>query len=435
MDIIILVSLLIFTLFITGGVPIAFSFLSATIFLVIVKDYDPSFLMSVGFSSLNSVTLLTLPFFIATGYLVTGGSIANRLIDFVNTMVGSMRGGLGVVAVLVSCIFGAISGAAASSVIAIGTVMIPKMEEHGYPRGYSAALISSSAVLSTMIPPSLAMILYAFVTNQSVAACFLATIGPALFLAAAFSIANVVMVRKMPSVKTDPELDLKIKVQNFKKKGRLALGALFLPIMILGGIYGGIMTPTEAAAAAVFYTLIMSMAVYREMSFGKAALLLRSSVATTGTLMIMMFFAAILARIFTMEQVPQQIATSLLSLSSEPIIILLLINLFLILVGMVIDELSAILLVTPLLFPITLELGIHPVHFAAIVGTNLGLGMMTPPMAGILFIGARTAGVTIDKMMKPTFVLIIFCSIPAILLTTFVPDLSLFLPKLAGFIK
>ena len=261
MDLIILASLVIFTVLIFSGVPIPFGFLVSTIFLTITKGIDPSFLLPVGFAKMNSVTLLSLPFFIATGYIVTGGSIARRLIDLVNVMVGRMTGGLGVVAVVVSCVFGAISGAAASSVIAIGTIMIPQMEEHGYPRGYSAALISSAAVLSTMIPPSLAMIMYAFVTGQSVAACFLATIGPGLFLATLFCIINVFMVRKMPSVEVLPKKPFDEQMKLVGTKTRSAFGAILLPVMILGGIYGGIMTPTEAAAAAVFYSIVMSVVI------------------------------------------------------------------------------------------------------------------------------------------------------------------------------
>lgn len=434
MDLMILSALLIFTLLIFTGVPIPFGFLAATIFLTVTKGIEPSFLLPVGFANMNSVTLLSLPFFIATGYLVTGGSIAHRLIDFVRVFVGRMSGGLGMVAVIVSCVFGAISGAAASSVIAIGTIMIPQMEKHGYPRGYSAALISSSAVLSTMIPPSLAMIMYAFVTGQSVAACFLATIGPAVLLAGLFCVINVFMVRNMTGIEVPPKRDFGGHLSLAREKSKAAFGAILLPVMILGGIYGGIMTPTEAAATAVVYAIVLGGIIYREMKLGKIMFLLRSSAVATGTMLLMTFFASILSRIFTMEQVPQQIADVLLSVTTNKLLLLLLINLFLICIGMIMDELSGILMVTPLLYPVILKLGIHPIHFAAILGTNLGMGMMIPPMAGILYIGARTGNVTIDKMMRPAFLLILFGSIPAILLTTFWEPLSLYLPTLAGLI-
>ncbi len=432
MDLIILASLLIFTLLIFSGVPIPFGFLGATVFIVIIKGYNPDFLLPAGFASFNSVTLLTLPFFIAVGYLVTAGSIARRLIDFANAIFGRIHGGLGVVAIAVSCVFGAISGAAASSVVAIGTTMIPQMEKHGYPRGYSAALISSASVLATMIPPSLAMIMFAFVTGQSVAASFLATVGPAIILATVFSILNLIMVRKIPTVEKPVKLSWKEAAVDIRDKTRPAIGALFLPVVILGGIYGGIMTPTEAAAVAVFYVLFLSLIVYRDMKTKDIFLALRASVTSSGTMIAMTFFAALLGRLYTMEQVPQQVSESLLTLSTDKVMVLLLINLLLIITGMVMDELSAILLVTPLLYPVVLELGIHPIHFAAIIGTNLGMGMMTPPMAGIMYIGARVGKVTIDKMFKTSMILILFGSIPVILLTTFWPPLSLFLPKLLG---
>lgn len=435
MDLIIIASLAIFTLLIFSGVPIAFGFLGATVFVAAAKDYNPDFLLPAGFASFNSVTLLTLPFFIAVGYLVTAGSVASRLIDLANAVFGRVRGGLGIVAIVVSCVFGAISGAAASSVIAIGTTMIPQMEKHGYPRGYSAALISSAAVLATMIPPSLAMIMFAFVTGQSVAACFLATVGPAIVLAGLFSLLNVIMVRRLPDVKPPAPMSFKDVALDLRDKTKPAIGAIMLPVVILGGIYGGIMTPTEAAAVAVFYVAFLSLVVYRDMSFTQMLVALRSSVASTGTMIVMTFFAALLGRLYTMEQVPLQVSEVLLSLSSNPLALLLLINLLLIITGMVMDELSAILLVTPLLYPVVLKLGIHPIQFAAIIGTNLGMGMMTPPMAGIMYVGARVGRVTIDKMFKTSMILILFGSIPVILLTTYWAPLSLALPQLLGVVR
>lgn len=432
MDMMIILSLVIFCFLIFAGTPIPFGFLGAVVFLVVVKDYDPDFLLPAGFSKFSSVTLLTLPFFIAVGYLVTAGSIATRLIRVANSIFGRIHGGLGVVAIVVSCIFGAISGAAASSVVAIGTTMIPQMEKQGYPRGYSAALISSAAVLATMIPPSLAMIMFAFVTGQSVAAAFLATVGPAVLLATMFSILNLFMVRKIPTIEKPIKLSFDKVIRNIGNESKSALGAIMLPIVILGGIYGGVVTPTEAAAVAVFYVICLSYFVYRDMSLNEILLSLRASVSSTGTMILMTFFAALLGRLYVMEQVPQQVSDSLLTLSSEKIIILLLINLLLIFTGMIMDELSGILLVTPLLYPVVLELGIHPIHFAAIIGTNLGMGMMTPPMAGIMYIGARVGKVTIDKMFKTSMILIFFGSIPVILVTTFWPPLSLYLPRLLG---
>ena len=435
MDMIILASLLIFTLLIFSGVPIALGFLGATVFVAVTKDYDPDFLLPAGFAAFNSVTLLTLPFFIAVGYLVTAGSVASRLITLADAVFGRVRGGLGIVAIVVSCVFGAISGAAASSVIAIGTTMIPQMEKQGYPRGYSAALISSAAVLATMIPPSLAMIMFAFVTGQSVAACFLATVGPAVVLATLFSLLNVVMVRRMPGVISPKPMSFKGIATDLRDRTKPAIGAIMLPVVILGGIYGGIMTPTEAAAVAGFYVIFLSLVVYRDMSLKQMVIALRASVASTGTMIVMTFFAALLGRLYTMEQVPNQVSDVLLSLSSDPLVLLLLINLLLIITGMVMDELSAILLVTPLLFPVVLQLGVHPIQFAAIIGTNLGMGMMTPPMAGIMYVGARVGRVTIDKMIGTSMILILFGSIPVILLVTFWPPLSLALPQLLGVVR
>ena len=435
MDIIIILSLVLFVILIFSGIPLPVSSLGATIFLVILKGYNPNFLFSAGFFSLNSVTLLAMPFFVAAGYIIAGGSIASRLVNFINVFVGRIKGGLGVVAVFVCLIFGAVSGAAASSIIAIGTIMIPQMEKQGYPRGYSTALISSASVLSTMIPPSLAMIIFAFITGNSVAACFLATVGPAILISIFFSVANIIMVRNIPTIVTPPKASIKEIVKDFGIQGRKAVLAFSLPVIILGGIYGGIMTPTEAAAFAVLYAIILSVFIYREMSFGKMMLLLRSSACASGTMMIMLFFAAMLTRLYTMEQVPQQMSSFLFSISSNKIILMLLINLLLIATGMIVDEFTGILLVTPILYPFILKLGINPIHFAAIIGVNLGMGMMTPPMAGMMYIGARVGKVTIDKMFKTSMILIFFCSIPVLIVTTFWPPLSLFIPRLLGFVR
>lgn len=436
MDWIIAGSLLLFAILIFCGVPIPFGFLASVLFLAITKGFDLALLLPVGFTSLNSVTLLSMPFFIALGYVVTGGSIARRLLDLANAFVGRIPGGLGVVACVTSAIFGAISGAAASSVIAIGTIMIPEMERHGYPRGYAAALVSASAVLSTLIPPSITMIMYAFVTGQSVAACFLSTMIPGLILTFMFSAVNVYLVKtRIPTVQIEPQISFHEKLSLIREKMKPAIGGIILPVIILGGIYGGIMTPTEAAAVGVAYTLFLSLFVYREISFGKALLFLRASVSDSGTMMIMTFFAAILSRMFAMEEVPQLVSAMMLSVSNNKYILLMVINVFLVFVGMIVDAISGILLVTPLLYPVILKMGVHPVHFAAIIGVNLGMGMLTPPMAGILYIGAKTAKVTVDKMIKPIMIFIVTCYLPVVILTTYWEPLSLFLPRVMGIIR
>jgi len=434
LDVSIIVSILIFVLLMLVGFPIAYSFAAATAYIVIACGNNPVSLLVKGFWGLNSEILLALPFFIALGYLVAGGSASNRLINFVDSILGRLRGGLGVASVFASAIFGAISGAAAASVTAIGTIMIPQMEARGYPRGYSAALISSVAVLSTMIPPSIAMILFAFVSSQSVAACFLATIGPAVILMVLFSGINIFMVRKMPVAVSSTNRGLREELRMFQNSTKRALPTLLLPVIILGGIYGGIATPTEAAAISVLYLILLSTVVHRDQKLGDVLLSLRSSCSITGANMILVFFAVMLSHLYTMEMVPQQIATLLLGLTSNKILLLALVNVFLIIVGMLMLEQVGVIIATPLLLPLMLEMGIHPIHFAAIIGTNLGMGMMTPPVAGILYLGARIGNVSIDKMIKPTLIFILFASIPTVIVTTYWPNLSLFLPRLAGFI-
>ena len=429
-----LMSLIILTVVMMSGVPIPFAFLSAIIFLVAIRGYDTSFLLPAGFAKLNSTILLALPFFVALGYIVSKGSIATRLINLINALVGRVTGGLGIASVVTSATFGAVSGAASSSVIAIGKIMIPSMEKYGYPRGYSTALISSAAVLSTLIPPSLAMIMFAYVTRQSVAACFLATVGPGLVLTVLFSIVNVFMVRKIPTIVRPPKLNRRETLSTLYKNSKAALGALALPVIILGGIYGGIMTPTEAAAVSVVYSFFLSMFIYRDLRLSEALLALRACCAVSGTMMLITFFALILSRLFIMEQMPQQIAALVLSVTTNKILILFVVNIFLIFIGMIMTEGSAVVLIPPILLPTMIQIGVHPIHFAAIIGVNLGMGMMTPPVAVVMYIGARIGNVTIDQMIKPALILILFASIPVILITTYWPELSLFLPRIAGFL-
>jgi C4-dicarboxylate transporter DctM subunit len=430
-DLTIPVSLVILIGLVMLGVPIPFAFFAALVFLVATHHYDSSFLLPCGFAKLNSVILLAIPLFIGMGAVIAEGSIAERLVDLVTAMAGRIPASLGIASVVVSSVFGSISGAAVSSIVCIGKVMIPQMEAHGYSRGYSTALISSAAVLSTLIPPSMPMILFAYTTQQSVAACFLATLIPGIILTALFSIANVFLSKKMP-IREEPKLNIKDRLHKVGHNTKRAAAPLVLPFIILGGIYGGVMTPTEAAAMGLLYVIFVSTFIYREVSVSKMLVTLRACCSTSGSVLLITFFAVMLSRIYTMEQVPQQIASMLLGITTNKVMILLLVNLFLVIIGLLMDEMSGILLTAPLLFPVMTAIGVHPVHLAAILGCNLGMGMMTPPVAIILYVGAHVGGVTIDKMMKTVFILILFCSLPVILLTTFWPGLSLFLPGLAG---
>ncbi|WP_298450540.1 TRAP transporter large permease [uncultured Marinobacter sp.] len=416
------------------GVPVPICFATAVLLLFIVGDFgSASFLVSAGFSQASSVILLAIPLYIIAGNIMSHGGIANRLVDFAESFVGRFRGGLGIVVVLTTAVFGAISGMASSAVAAIGTTLIPRMVEKGYDRGYAATLVSCSAVLALLIPPSASMILYGWVSGTSITAAFLAPVVPAILLITLFCILNWFMTRYMP-VHTEEALPAEAWLADIGKKGRRASLGLMMPVIILGCIYGGITTPTEAAAIAVVYAVPVSILVYREMGWKGLYEQLWRSGQITGVLLMLVFFASMLARMLTMQSVPQMLLSGFTAISDNPVILLLLVNAFLLLVGMLMDDASGILLATPLLMPVINELGIDPVQFAAIIATNLGMGLITPPTAPILYLGALTGKTPLSTMLKPTMVFLLLAYLPVVLLTTFLPALSLTLPRflLAG---
>ena len=424
MDVLLLVTLMIL------GVPVALTFVAAAVFLVVFGDYgSTTFLITSGFSKVSSVVLLAIPLYILAGAIMTQGGIALRLLEFADAFFGRFRSGLGFVVVVTTAVFGAISGMASSAVAAIGSITIPRMVEQGYDRGYATALVSCSAVLALLIPPSASMILFGWVTSTSIAACFLAPVIPALLLISLFGFWNVVLTKKM-NIKVAPKLDFKQSVDNVFVKTKRAGFGLAMPLIILGFIYGGITTPTEAAAVAVVYSLPIAFWVYKDLTIRSFYDAVWKAAQITSVLMLVIFCANMLARVLTMEDVPQQILGAMLAVSENPIVLLLIVNVFLLLVGMFMEDVSGILLAAPLLLPVVNEAGVHPVHFAAIVGTNLGMGLITPPTAPILYFGTLIGNTTLAAVLKPTLVFVFLAYFPVVLVTTFVPELSLWLPRL-----
>ena len=424
MDVLLLVTLMIL------GVPVALTFVAAAVFLVVFGDYgSTTFLITSGFSKVSSVVLLAIPLYILAGAIMTQGGIALRLLEFADAFFGRFRSGLGFVVVVTTAVFGAISGMASSAVAAIGSITIPRMVEQGYDRGYATALVSCSAVLALLIPPSASMILFGWVTSTSIAACFLAPVIPALLLISLFGFWNVVLTKKM-NIKVAPKLDFKQSVDNVFVKTKRAGFGLAMPLIILGFIYGGITTPTEAAAVAVVYSLPIAFWVYKDLTIRSFYDAVWKAAQITSVLMLVIFCANMLARVLTMEDVPQQILGAMLAVSENPIVLLLIVNVFLLLVGMFMEDVSGILLAAPLLLPVVNEAGVHPVHFAAIVGTNLGMGLITPPTAPILYFGTLIGETTLAAVLKPTLVFVFLAYFPVVLVTTFVPELSLWLPRL-----
>ena len=420
--------ILVVLLFIGVLAPLCFA--AAALFLFVVGDFNnANFLVSSGFTKLSSLILLAIPLYIFAGGLMTEGKIATRLIDLAESMMSRVKGGLGIVVIFSTAIFGAISGMSTAAVAAIGSIMIPKMVERGYDRGYATALVAASSVLALLIPPSSSMILYGWVTNTSITAMFLAPIIPALLLIGCFSVLNYFLTRKMTLIELPPTTLKEGALDVWFKTKRAAFG-LAMPVIILGCIYGGITTPTEAAAIAVVYSIPVAVFIYRGLDFKSFASVAWKTGQIAAVLMILVFFSSMLARVWTMENVPQTVLEFMLGISDNKIILLLLINLFLLVIGMFLDDISGVLLASPMLLPVAISLGIDPVHFGAIIGVNLGMGLITPPTAPILYFAGLIGNTTLPKMVGYTMILIIFGYIPVLMLTTFIPSLSLFLPEL-----
>jgi len=401
----------------------------------IVYDFSFSFLLPGGYYALNSLTLLSVPFFIMAGSLMSSSGIAERLTDFAQAFLGRMRGGMGAATIVACAIFGAISGTCSSAVACIGGIMIPRLEKLGYPRYYSVALVGCASVLGQLIPPSVPMILYAWVTQQSVAACFLATVIPGILTTLLMCVVNWFEVKKMDTVTIEPQIPFSQKIQLIGGATKKGVWSLLMPVIILGGIYGGITTPTESAAIAVFYGILVGFLIHRELTPKVLGRALVDSSTTTGVCVLMLFFVSILAKVYTMQRIPQQLADFMMGISDNKTVLLLLVNVFLLVIGMLMDDFSGTMLSAPLLLPLMVAIGVHPVHFAAIMGTNLGLGNVTPPCAPILYLAGRIGGASIDEYFKPALKFMVFAQVPVIVLTTYIPALSLWLPRLVMGIK
>src|SRR5699024_10001123 len=420
--------ILILTLII--GVPVSFAFLATTVYIIFSLGYDTSFLIPFGFSQMNNFLLLALPLFIMIGGIMDKGRIADKLIEFAELFVQKIKASLGIVVIFSCAIFGSISGSSVAALMAIGQIMSPKLKESGYPKGYSAALLSSASVLGMLIPPSTIMILFAWAGNQSVLASFLSTVIPGVILIILLNIINVVLMRKENIKKPNAINSTETMPVKFRKRTIAASPGLALPIIVLGSIYGGFMTPTEAAAVAVLYAIPVGFWVYKGLTKDNFLTVMKETAITTGVIMLMIYGTSLLSRMMVMEDIPNRLTDILLSVSENKFIILLMINLFLILMAMLIDDISGVLLLTPILLPVAVNIGVDPVHFAAILAVNLGMGNITPPTAPLLYFGSQVGKVSITEMIKPTIIMIIFAWLPTLMITTYLPELSLFLPKL-----
>ena len=407
------------------GVPIAFVLVgSSALALVADGGTNLSIIIQRMFSGTGSFTLLAIPFFVLAGNLMSAGGISRRLVNLCNSVLGHIPGGLAMVAVATCAFFAARSGSSAATAAAVGAIIIPEMLKHKYDRNFAAATIASSAELGVIIPPSIGLIQYGVAAEQSIGELFMAGFLPGLFICATLMAVAHILAKKQGFIPTEKSTGAE-KVQSFKE----AILAILMPVIILGGIYSGFFTPTEAAVVAVFYGLVVGVFVYREIKIQDLGKIFYDSVITMATVCLIMSASTIFGWILAREQVPQALAQTFLSISSSKYVFLILINIMLLIVGCFCEAGAAMVILAPLLAPIAQTLGIDLIHFGIIMMTNLAIGMMTPPVGVNLYVVCDSAKVKIEGMMK--YLMIYFgVLVVDLMIVTFVPPLSLLIPGL-----
>jgi C4-dicarboxylate transporter, DctM subunit len=405
------------------SVPIAFALGLAALPYFLEKKLPLIAIPQVIFDSLDSFVLLAVPLYVLAGRLMMTGGVARRLVEFAVSLVGVLRGGLAAATVLTSMLFATISGSSAATAAAIGSTLIPEMEKKGYPRPFAAAVVASSGELGVIIPPSVPMVIYAVITGLSITDLFLAGILPGLLIGFSLIIA-IVIVSTLKGYGERDAFTLRTYVLGIGAATKRASLSLVMPFIILGGIYGGVFTPTEAAVVAVAYALILGCFVYREIAFRDLPKIFAESAFTSAVVMVIVGFAFVFAYAMALMQAPQQIAGAIRGVSSDPMVFLLIVNLFLFVVGMFMETFAALIILAPVLAPVATQLGIDPVHFGLIMIVNLAIGMVTPPVGVNLFVACGIANVTMEQLMRP---LLVFLGVLIVnmLIITYVPWLSL----------
>ncbi len=425
----ILVLVLSFICLLAIGTPVAWSIaISSLLTLMVSIPIIPAattISQRIG-TGLDSFALLAIPLFILSGELMNKGGIAHRLIAFAKTLVGSLPGGLALINIISAMLMGAIAGSAMAAASAMGSILGPEMEKEGYSREFGAAVNITAATTGLVIPPSNVLIVYSLASGgASIAALFLAGYIPGI-LTGLF----LMIVASFWAKKKGYKVGKKSTIREILKTFIEALPSLFMLVVVIGGIITGIFTATEASAIAVLYSFLLGL-IYKEITFPKMPQILLDSAATTAIVMLLIGASMSMSWALSYENIPQEISSGLLSLSDNPIVILLIINLLLLFVGIFMDMTPAVLIFTPIFLPVVTALGLDPVHFGIIMVLNLCIGLCTPPVGSVLFVGVGIAKTSIEKVIKPLLPLFI-AMIFALFLVTYFPELSLWLPRQFG---
>ncbi len=421
-----------FLLFLFLGLPVFFGMLAAPGIMLALngQERDLALLYRNVYNGMDSFPLMAVPFFMLAGELMNKGGITMRLVEFAQAMMGHLRGGLAHVNILSSMLFAGLSGSAVADTSALGSMLIPAMEKQGYTRRFAAAITAASSVIGPIIPPSGIMIIYAYVMGESVAALFLAGIVPGILV----GVGLMAMVGFMANRYKFP---VAAKRATWREKGRAFLKAFFpllTPVIILGGILLGVFTPTEAAAVAVLYALLIGLFVLRTLKLRDLPGILKRAATTSSVVLLLVGAAMAFKTVVSLSHTPEMLADFILNLTENPLLLLFLINILLFIVGMFLDAGPAIIILGPILGPIFMSLGVDPVHFAIIMSVNLTVGLATPPMGLVLFVASSVSGERVQTIAK-TILPFLAVEVVVIFLITYFPAISLTIPKLTGFVQ
>ncbi|MGF1659676.1 MAG: TRAP transporter large permease [Rubrimonas sp.] len=406
-----------------AGVPIALALGMAALPTLIERGIPLIALPQVVFDSLDSFALMALPLYVLAGKLMQHGGIADRLVGFAIAVVGWLPGGLAAAVVLTSMLFATISGSSAATAAAIGSVLVPQLERQRYPRPFSASVVASSGELGVILPPSVPMVIFAVITGGSITELFIGGLLPGLMIGLSLIVTTTIIAR-VKGYGVDRRVSPAVWARDVGAATRRAALSLLMPVIILGGIYGGVFTATEAAVVAVAYALLIGVCVYRELSLRDVGRVFAEAAVTAAVVMIIVGFAATFAFALTLLGAPQAVARAISAVARDPWTFLLLMNLFLLVVGMFMETFAAIIILGPILAPIAAAFGIDPVHFGVVMIVNLAIGMTTPPVGVNLFIACGIARVRMEELMRPLsiFLAVLVANLMAI---TFLPVLTL----------
>ncbi|WP_346235393.1 TRAP transporter large permease [Lysinibacillus telephonicus] len=414
-------------LFLFTSVPIFISLsLASFIAIVLFSDTQPMILVQRLFAGIDQFSLMALPFFIFAANLMDGGGLSSRILKLAKALVGHLTGGIAMTTQVASMFFGALSGSAPATVVAIGKIMYPEMLRGGYGRGFSSSLIASAGAVSLVIPPSITLIIFGAVTGVSVSSLFIAGIGAGLFLGLS-SLLYIYIYAKKNKLPRDPKATGKELLNSAISAG----WALMIPVIILGGIYTGLFSPTEAAGISVVYAILVGLFIYKELTLRKIIDISIDSAITSAQVLVLVAAAQILGWVLTRARLPQMVVEFITNNITSMIVFLLILNLILLVMGMFMEGVASIIVVAPLIYQSAISLGVDPVHLGIIMITNLALGMYTPPFGMNIFVSQSLSEVKLKEMLP--FIGKFLCfNVAALLIITYVPDLSLFLVRFLG---